>query len=317
MSTKSWYRWHVQCATDSAFYTTITESSDEPTVCPNNAAHSVVVGSGVIDKKLTTTLPAIDDDGEKRVLVSIGMFPDYMNPYFSGYGDDFDAGTRANGQRLIMQHADGADEVNITELRFVDLVQLVGGNIRAFDANIDDYISFDCIAPASPVVLNVSQTGNANAVPIASIGCSIIVPAGGDGWHDVDTAAAVNANLDGSGPILVTAVVPVPSYDDNDQPSGYWDWDRKTGAVTPNYTATGKYNLFDGEIPLSVYINKICVYGGASGEFSQKIRVTHRSGPILPHWKCRIHTTRASSHDASDPPVRYTVFITGARASSI
>ena len=315
----TWYEWKVQCSSDSNWYNTITKTDTKPTVCPNNAAHGVT--EAYIIGHVSSTNPQLQDENEDgRVLVSPGLFPDYMNPYFTSKCDDFANGTRGDGTRLVINHPDGDPETTITELRFVDYIQILGGWIRVQNAGLDDYISFDCVAPATPVTVNGSGTGNCNLVEvIPTSGLHIIIPAAGDGGHDVDITTAANANVAGgiNQPTLITQAVPVSAYEDDGTPNGYWDWDRKTGAITANTEGKGNYNLYDWEIVLSKYVNEVSVYSdGNGGIFKQKLGLVHRGGPFLPHWKCRIHTTRAATHQSSDPPVIYTVVLTLARKSS-
>lgn len=310
----SWYEWKVKCSVENTYYKVLTKENIEPTICPNNAAHTIVEGSGLIVDSITNKNPELNDMGEKRLLVSIGMFPDYMNPCFFGRGDNFAAGTRGDGQRLLLTHANGASVNNVTMLDIVDNIQLIGGVIRVYNSNIDDFLTVDIYAPASPVTpSDGGNTGNCNLVFIGA--GNMIVPAGGDGTHNVDINAPVNENLAGNPgqPIKVTAVVPVPALDINSQPCGYWNWNRITGDVTPAYDGKGTYYLLDFAMVLFKYVNELSVYGGTDNEFKQKLMVNHRSGAFMPHYKCRFHTTRASSHSPSDPPVIYSILMICAR----
>lgn len=312
------YIWNAKCDTDNMFYKAYTEDENAPTVCPNNAAHGVVVNDTYLIRKISAgfkKLTNADEDG--RLIVSPGLFPDYMNPYHTSEGDDFDNGVRGGGDRLVLKHADGASVENITEIRFIDYIQMLGGGIRVYNSNADDYVSFDCYSPATTTTPNGGGTGNCNLVA-TGYGFNIIIPAPGDGAHDVDLTTPVNANLAGSmgQPILVTAATPVTAVDEENVHVGYWDWDRKTGAITPNYTGSGGYNLYDAQITLSRYVNRVCVYNGDNTAFVLDLRIEHRGGPFLPHWVCRLYTTRASSHAGSDPPVFYAVNMVVARAKS-
>ena len=314
------YIWNVKCDTDGLFYKGYTESEEKPTVCPNDASHGVVAEDTYLIKFVRETSLKLNNANEDgRVIVSPGMFPDYMNPYFTSEGDDFNNGSRGGGTLLTMSHSDGSPVENVTEIRFVDYVQILGGHVRCQNANLDDYLSFDCIAPATPApVANGGSTGNCNLVAVAP-GANIIVPAPGDGAYDVDLTSPANANLAGNAgqPVLVTQATPVPSYDDDGSLTGYWNWDRATGTITPSYTGEGGYNLYDFQITLSRYIHKLCVYSdGAGAVFKQKIGVFHRGGPLLPHWICRLYTTRASSHAPADPDIIYTVVMSIARKNS-
>jgi len=313
----SWYEWKVQCAQDLQYYKVLTKENIEPTVCPNNAAHSVVEGSGLIVDSISNKNPELDDMGEKRLLVSIGLFPDYMNPCFFSRGDNFEDGTRGNGERLLLIHPDGAPTTTITTLHIVDLIQLIGGVVRVYNGNTEDFLTVDIYAPATPVTeAPGGNTGNCNLVFIGA--GNMIVPAGGDGTHNCDIESPVNPNLAGlpGQPIKVTAAVPVPALDSHSKPCGYWNWNRFNGNITPAYDGKGSYYLLDHSTILVKYVNELSVFGGMDSEFKQKLMVNHRSGAFMPHYKCRIHTTRSATHAPTDPPVIYSILMICARQFS-
>ena len=311
-----YHHWKVKCSVDSNFYETITVNDTEPTICPDNSLHSVVANSGIVTKKVPIGDKKLSlEDG--RTVVSLGKFPDYYNPCFTSYSDDFANGTRLDGENMIYEWADGASATNTVDIRFIEPVTILGGYLYSNNANKSDYINFDCIAPATQTSVNLTTTGNCNLVALG-VGKNIIVPAAGNGTHDVDITSAINVNLAGGPgqPTLVTAAVPVPAFEsDGVTPNGYWDWDEITGAITVNATGTGYYNLFDFEINLSTYVNKVCVYGGDSTvPFAHPFIIDdHRGGHFIPQWKCVLTTTRDASHDVSDPAVFYSVILRIAR----
>lgn len=312
----TWYEWKVQCSTDFGWYVVMTKNKTPPTVCPDNSEHMVVPGEEYIISTLSNENPKLEDVNEDgRIKISPGLFPDYMNPYFASQCDNIITGTRGDGTRLVASYADGASTENVLNIQFIDYVQILGGTIRVANANIDDYISLDCYAEATAVTVNVGGTGNCNLYDMGG-GANMIVPAAGDGTHDVDLEEPLNANLAGSPgqPTLVTKAVPVPAVEEDGTPIGYYDWDRKTGAITPN-PGKGGYYLFNFPFVLSRYINKMAVYSG-NEVFKHDTSIFHRGGPVLPQWKCRIYATRASSHAPADPPVIYTFILNIARKYS-
>lgn len=311
----TWYEWNIKCATDNQWYKVITKTQTEPTVCPNNASHSTVPNSGLIINKLIQTSPRLtlpDEDG--RLIVSPGLYPDFLNQCFTSESDDITNGLRGGGNPFVISVADGTSTVT-TEYRFIDYCQILGGDIRVFNANIDDRFTADVYAEATPVTVNNTNTGNCNLVPIG-VGANIIVPAMGDGTHDIDLDAPENANVAGDptnplSPVFISRASPVPSRAEDNTPTGYWDWSRQTGGITPA-PGTGTYNLFDFPMTLVKYVNKISVYGGNS-MFKQSLLLNHRGGPFLPHWRIRTTCTRANSHSPSDPPVIYTLTVVVAK----
>jgi hypothetical protein len=320
MATTIWYEWRCLCDTElepNKVKTVITKSNVAPTVCPTNAAHGIVPGSATIINYISrkgVALDAKDDDG--RQVVSIGMFPDWMNPSVIGRSDNLSAGTRCNGQKLQFCHSNGSSEVIIIPVRFVDYIQILGADLHVIGANRDDYISFNIVAPATAVT-PVNGTGNANLYPIGP-GKNLIVPAAGDGYHNVDLTTPLNVNVAGQQgqPTLITAATPIPAFNENGTKYGFWDWDRITGAITPNVGQCGNANLLDHEMVLLKYASEVCVFAGVGETFKHKFGFVHRGGPLLPHWRCDLITTRASSHAPSDPPVIYNLIMNIARKNT-
>lgn len=316
----TWYKWKVKCSVESFpnnIKSVITESAIAPTVCPDDNSHPVSEAFVIDHRKLKD--PQLNEDGEeRRVLVSPGLFPDYMNPYYTSSGDNLTAGTRGDGVRLVYSHANGASETNSSTFRLLDYVQILGGQIRVSGSNPDDYLTFECSAPATNATPNGANTGNCNLYDLGMGGPAMIIPAAGDGTHDVDLTTPINANVAGGPgqPTLITQAVPVTASKDNGESEGFWNWNRVTGEITAAPNQDGAYNLYNFPIKLSRYVNKLCVYSGEGCAFKQKLLLVHRGGPFLPHWTCTITTTRASSHAAEDPPVVYSVVLIVARKSS-
>ena len=320
MATTTWYEWRCLCDTEidpNNVKTIITKSSVPPTVCPSNSAHGIIAGSAKIINFINrkgAALDAKDDDG--RQIVSIGMFPDWMNPSVLGCCDDFAAGTRCNGPRLLVRHNHG-DPVNKTlSIRFVDYIQVLGASLHVTGANPDDTVSFKIMAPATSVS-SVNGVGNCNLFPIGP-GKNLIVPAANDGYHNVDLTTPINVNVAGNPgqPTLITAATPVTAFNEDGTKYGYWDWDRLTGVILPNVTGTGNVNLFDFEMTLLNYAADVCVYAGTGDTFKHKFGFVHRGGLLMPHWRCDFITSRASSHSPSDPPIIYNLIMKIARKTT-
>lgn len=320
MATTIWYEWRCLCAVESEpnkVKTVITKSKVAPTICPTNAAHGIVPGSATIINYVSRkgiSLDAKDDDG--RQVVSIGMFPDWMNPSVLGRADDLAAGTRCTGQKLRFCHGNGDPQVNTNVVRFIDYIQILGADLYVMNANKDDSISLNIVAPSTSVS-PVNGIGNANLYPIGP-GKNLIVPAAGDGYHNVDLTTPLNVNVAGQPgqPTLITAAVPIPAFNEDGSKYGYWDWDRLNGSILPNITGTGNANLLDHEIILLKYAAEVCVFAGEGETFKHKFGFVHRGGPLLPHWRCDLITTRASTHGVNDPPVIYNLIMNIARKNS-
>lgn len=313
------YTWRVKAAGDDQYYTTITESEDEPTIIYFNGTHAVVPDSGRIIKTLREEAPRLDSE-DGRLMVAPVIHPDYMSPYFTSAGDDFDAGTRGTGELFSYEFTwDGTTVIHTKTFRFVDYVHLIAGEVLVAKANKDDYFSFTITAPATPVSFNGSGLGNCHLYDLTG-GYNLahmIIPADSDGTHDVDLTTAQNSNLVGTDPVFVSCVVPIPANKgDTRNGDGYWDWEQLTGQITPCINRDGHYNLYDFEITLSNYANRIAVGTGISNMvFSRSLNINHRSGPFLPHWVCTITMTTANTHTVGDT-VYYNLQLTAARRKS-
>lgn len=321
MST-TWYKWRVQASNDLQWYTVLTTTNVEPTVIDFDGTHGVVAGSGLITAKNSSVYPTVQSE-DSRLMIAPIMFPDYMNPYITSAGDDMVNGIRGADVMLSFLFNgsnNGTSTIVSQNIRFVDYVQLSGGKINISGGNKDDYINFFAFAPPTPVTFNGSDLGNCNLYDLSG-GANLyhlIIPAPGNGTNNVDITSPLNANLTpANGIILVTQAVPVPAMDANYQPNGYWDWDQQSGAITPNYNGVGQFNLYDFELPLLNYINRLCVCNGHPTMPHQiTTMIGHRSGPFLPHWISTLQMTYAASHKAGDV-VFYSIEIFAARTSPL
>ena len=304
------HQYEIYCETESAWIKTTGYQSSAPSTCPTDPDHTV---SGTLDPNIVSTLSddvvRVDSENEDaRPLVAPAVFPNWVYMHYTSQGDDFDAGIRGDGQALCKTLVDGDPVKTNVEFRFVDPVFIVGGFLKSDSQNIADYVELSVKAPATEVSINESNTGNCTLVNIV-IG-NMIAPALGNGTHDVDITSPINANLSGAtvaigGPVLVTKAVPVPSYaSDNVTPNGYWDWNRLTGAITPNYTGTGRYNLLNFEVDLVKFIHHWFVWTGANDNKGSvelekhEFQITQKGQMVLPHWKWVATLTRDNSHDS-------------------
>lgn len=157
------------------------------------------------------------------------------------------------------------------DIQFNEPVELHDGELYyspPTNWTVDDHFSFSAVLPATVVTPNGTNTGNCNLVDLG--GYNLIVPAAGDGTHDVDLDVAV----------------PVPT---SKSQTGYWDVDCLIGVVTPGIPDTAEWNLLD--IPLELgYINKIrmCSPSGIF-EFND-----YKVEWISERWLLRLSVTRVT-----------------------
>lgn len=185
----------------------------------------------------TVRLDAPREPDGKPVIVT-SPAPEGMLTFFTGRGDEPvptppETG-RGNGAKIKLTFAtsDTYPADKEAEWSYNESTWVHDGEVTWRDAvncNADDHFSVALKMPATVVTPNGGTTGNCNLVPIGG-GANLIVPAAGDGTHDVDLEAAV----------------PVPSpYD----PNGYWDVDERAGTLTPS-TKPGKasWNLLTMQV---------------------------------------------------------------------
>lgn len=234
------HRYRVRCTTDNQWeYVWLPADDPAPTTCPSDAAHS-------IDSSATSIVATAGDDtpatSDNRPIVVSSRFSKGIDPYLCGVGDDMATGQKGAGTKLRFD--DVATEETI-EFGFVDVVRVAAGGVMWTDCQIGDTLDMWLSAKAAPLTPNAGL-GNCNLVD-TGLGFNIVVPAAGDGSHDVDLATA---NL-------------VP----NQLGAGHWDWDEPDlglGTVTPNL-GVGAWDMFDVEIKLVHWVCGLPMLG--AGEF--------------------------------------------------
>lgn len=277
--------------------------------CPVNAAHALDVDQTVVVEVVGSENLTTDDDG--RLVIAPSLMPESYTGQFMGIGDDFDAGSRGDSPTsLFIEMPDGSDETKANRVQAVDVTYALGCTVRAMGTNADDYINVYLKAPATPVSENGENTGNATLVqlPGAPEGACIICPAPGCGAYNVDLTTPVNPNLAGPDPVFVSQVVPVPAEDvssDLTKYNGYWNYDASTGVVEPAPDRTGRYNLFTCPVTLTRWVKRWSVWTAPGTMYEHEFFIHNKGAKILPHWYLTLETTRAASHQSSDPPVQY------------
>jgi len=207
------------------------------------------------------------------------MFPPGVYMYYAGCADDPVNGRGAGVEFALSR--DTAGEATL-DFSFNDWVYLTGGDGSSQDAELGDWITFECYAPASVVTPNQGNTGNCNLVDVPGTGGTlhVIVPAAGDGTHDVDLATAV----------------PVPAGKPEEK-TGFWEWswpDEGRGEIAPGTPQESPFNLYDFQITLNRQLSKYQLLG--SRVFELTIPAVNPSA-LLPHWKgkCILHNSSGHS----------------------
>jgi hypothetical protein len=320
MATNNLYLWRLKSAGDDQYYQLWLETDVEPTVISFDGTHAVVPGSGAILQSRKAEAPRLNNE-DGRLMMAPVIYPDYMNPYYTSSGDDYDNGIRGGGiEASCMCTANGTTTTHEKMLKFVDFIHIIGGVLTVSGANFHDRMNTYVQADATPVTFNGSNLGNCNLYDVSG-GYDLyhmIIPAAGDGTHDVDLETPMNENLAGPSPIFVSQATPLPAFaPDGVTTNGFWNWAELDGTITPAYAQDGSYNLYDFPITLTRYVQDIIVGTGIPNtSYNINLTVNHRSGPFLPHWKLVLAYTIDESHTPGDE-IYFNTLITSARRKTV
>lgn len=244
MSGRILHKYKVWCETDNKWEFTdfIEESLGEPTKCPVDTGHVITLSKTKIAETINQGQKKTEDN---RQVVSIMRFRDGFTVAQRGRGDDIVNGVHGAGPKLIM------DKDNLTvEFQLLRHWYAIGGKALWVNCDLDDSMKAVLCAPATDhAVVNGGGIGNCDLIEVVpSSGLHIIIPASGNGGHDLDLTATLNANVD------ILKCVPVPSKDaitgDSD---GWWDFDPILDVFAPNYTQTGEFDMYDFDIDLFAF----------------------------------------------------------------
>lgn len=207
-------------------------------------------------------------DGKQIVLPN--LFPGNVLLYITGVGDS--STVIGAGSKFKLSSSSGTQDL---EFQFRDWCYLAGGGIFYETATTNDEVSMKLFAPASTV--STSSGGNTGDCNLYSLGdgMNMIIPAAGNGTHNI------------------TSAIPVPAYDEEngETPDGYWDWDSPdtgAGTVSANASALGGFNLYDFPIDISYFVRNLQLVGnGADGNFALTVPAI-KPKKILPQWKFKV-----------------------------
>lgn len=174
-------------------------------------------------------------------------------------------------QDLLFEFA-GPDTLEVVA-QFATVCQLADGaaiHTGSWDAR--DRISFGVRIDANTVTPNGSNTGNCNLFPIG-VGQNAIVPANGDGTHDIDLATAK--------PVIV---------DINGTTDCPWWTDPKTGVITPAVRQQGNSLLLDFQ--KEFWLVNSCPIGAPDGHWDIDV---WRAEFIHPSWKLIAKVVKVSA----------------------
>lgn len=171
------------------------------------------------------------EENDGKLLVTNSPSPGKgWNTSYTSAGDDLVNKLRGKGDVLkVTLAAPGNDSQDI---QFLEPVWLHDGELSWDPSSFDHSDTFEVsvIIPGNTATPNGSNTGNCNLVEIIpSSNLFIIIPAAGDGSHDVD--------LD----------ISAPAQSQSD--TGYFDVDTSTGVITPSASpGSAAFNLYTFQI---------------------------------------------------------------------
>lgn len=205
-----------------------------------------------LEEVTTVHLDAPTDDDNKPVIV-LNPSPEKLFTYFTSRGDV--AGPpiqRGEGDPILVEFETGVGvwpQTKSCTWKYAEPVWVHDGQCTwttptAFNAK--DHFSLSVNIPATVATVNGGGTGNCNVVP-TGLGYNVIVPAAGNGGHDVDLNVAS----------------PVPAGRSKD---GYWEVDEFSETITPSTTpGASSWHLLD--IPIKSYFIRCLSMSDPRGVF--------------------------------------------------
>ncbi len=232
---------------------------------------------------MTISLVKPPKTSDGRQIIQSSRFRGDVDPYICGVGDHR---TNGKGQGTPMDTGwvtQATPDDNDVSWVFNDWVYVSSGGIEWKCGERGDWIDMWVSAPGSAYTANGGGTGNANENDVGG-GALLFTPAAGDGDTDLDLASH--------------DVVPVPSYDAEGNPKGWWDWDNAdtgAGTISANAEQKGAYDLYSFEIKLVHWVCRMPLLGtGATGLDPQT-----KARKMLPHWVFHVKVHN-SGHDNFD-----------------
>ena len=215
---------------------------------------------------------------DSRPFVAPTMFPVSYMAQFTGVSDDIVNGVVAAGDPITVSST--TVEVALIEVQFISKYRLAGGEAVWKGATIGDWVSFSLAAPGTTGTSN-SGAGVYDKYALGA-GMNMYIPnATQTGDWDIDLDEKFNSNVD------FTKAVPVPAL----SLDGFFDWDMDTGVLTLNASKEGRYNLFDFELPLRTFVQKVPLIGESSQMFTVPAIKPYM---CLPHWHVHLTVNNSS-----------------------
>lgn len=209
---------------------------------------------------------------DNRPYFAPNMFPLGYLTEFTGTSDDVANGVKADGDLLTLSST--VVETKTLDMQFIAKYYLAGGAASWKGAVLGDWVKFELHAPATVGTSN-EGAGVYDKYALGG-GANMFIPnATQTGDWDLNLTEKLNANVD------FTKVVPVPASAQN----GFFDWDVDTGLVTLNAGQKGRYNIFDFDVGMHAFVQKVPLVGESSQLYTVPAVKPYL---CLPHWRIRL-----------------------------
>ncbi len=218
---------------------------------------------------------------DNRPFIAPNMFPLGHLTQFVGVADDIVNGVVAGGNLLVMSSS--AVEEKSLDVQFLSKFYLAGGAASWKGCIAGDWVSFSLHAPATVGTSNPGA-GVYDKYPLGG-GMNMYIPnATQTGDWDLDLTEKLNEN------VAFTKVIPVPASNQD----GFFDCDPDTNVVTLNTTQAGRYNLFDFDVPMHTFVQKVPMLGDSLELFTVPAVKPYM---CLPHWHILIKINNSTVKD--------------------
>lgn len=190
--------------------------------------------------KLKTKLAENPTSYDKKIIVHASPRPLSPKTYthYMGRGDDLSSSLHGEGDQQFAITCSGAYQE--ADFYFISdgQVYMRGAAFGWENCAWGTEVSAEMFS--SPTELYVAESGNIYKV---------------DGYHRIYYDADDGDYSFAGNPI------PVPALDANGNPEGYWDVSADGLSISPNTTQSGGYNLYDIEVQVARFVQKIPLYG--------------------------------------------------------
>ena len=181
------------------------------------------------------------------------------------------------------------------EFQFIEWIYLAGGELFNKGGDVGDWLSHEVFAPATEGISDPGD-GSYDKVEVApGSGMHIYVPnAENTGDWDLNLSEKLNENVN------LSKVVPVPAPAGD----GFFDWNPDTEQVVFNSLKKGGFNLYDFEMTLAKFLQKMPIMAGPI----QLTKTGIKPKRVLGQWKSRV-----TLHNGSEKQLDALWYIYGGR----